>query len=154
MTTHEQVSTDPSGDANSIRRCIDARVRAVRDKNADALLSGYAADVRTFDMVEPLENRGIEAVRRRVVEWFGPFATPIDYEIEDVELEVEGTVAFDHHFTHVRGRSVAGAQIDMWFRETVGWRKVGREWKVTHQHSSVPFDMTTLQARLDLRPRS
>jgi ketosteroid isomerase-like protein len=40
----------------------------------------------------------------------------------------------------------------MWFRETVGYRRMGARWKVTHQHSSVPFDMVTGKPLLDLRP--
>ena len=40
----------------------------------------------------------------------------------------------------------------MWFRETVGYRKIAGRWKVTHQHSSVPFDMTSGKPLLDLRP--
>jgi ketosteroid isomerase-like protein len=34
----------------------------------------------------------------------------------------------------------------------VGYRKQGGRWKVIHQHSSVPFDMTNGQAQLGLKP--
>jgi PhnB protein len=40
----------------------------------------------------------------------------------------------------------------MWFRETIGYQRIGGTWKVTHQHSSVPLDMNSTQARLDLQP--
>ena len=144
-------SAPDSADAQ-IRAHIEARVRAVRSKDVEGLLAGYADDVRTFDMVVPLANVGREAVRRRVVEWFSSFETAIDYEIREIQLAASGDVAFDHHLTHVRGRNTAGDTVDMWFRETVGYRRTGGRWLVTHQHSSVPFDMTTGKALLDLQP--
>ena len=135
-----------------LRAGIEARVRAVRAKDVEGLLRAYAPDVATFDKVAPLANQGAEAVRRRVTEWFASFRTPIDYEIRDVQLAVAGDVAFDHHFTHVRGTSTAGGEVEMWFRETVGYRKIDGAWRVTHQHSSVPFDMTDGKAMLGLKP--
>ena len=69
-----------------------------------------------------------------------------------MSLSVADDVAFDHHFTHVRGTSRSGDAIDMWFRETVGYRKIDGAWRVTHQHSSVPFDMTDGKAMFGLKP--
>jgi uncharacterized protein (TIGR02246 family) len=144
--------TTAAPDAVEIHALIEERVRAVRAKDVERLMAGYADDVFTFDVVVPLSNAGARAVRKRVSEWFASFETPIDYEIRGVSLSVAGDVAFDHHLTRVRGTNRAGAAIDMWFRETVGWRKRDGRWKVVHQHSSVPFDMVTGQARLDLQP--
>jgi ketosteroid isomerase-like protein len=91
---------------------------------------------------------------QRLEEWFGSFATPIDYSITEILVTVSGDVAFDHHLVHVAGTNVKGEVVDMWFRETVGWKRSGGEWKVTHQHSSVPFDMKSGMAKLDLAPRT
>jgi ketosteroid isomerase-like protein len=40
----------------------------------------------------------------------------------------------------------------MWWRETACYRKLEDEWLITHQHSSVPFDVGSGKASLDLRP--
>jgi len=40
----------------------------------------------------------------------------------------------------------------MWWRETACYRKVEGEWLITHQHSSVPFDVESGKASLDLKP--
>jgi ketosteroid isomerase-like protein len=130
-----------------IRKNIDARVRAVRAKDEDALFAQYAADLRTFDLVVPLENHG-DAVRKRVREWFSSFASDIAYAISDVVIEVSGDVAFEHHIVHVQGDAVSGQHVDMRFRETVGYRNIGGAWKVVHQHSSVPVDMKDMKAVL------
>jgi len=135
-----------------IRAQIAARARAVRDRDVEALLAHYSPEVATFDLVAPLRNLGAAAVRKRVSEWFASFRAAIDYEIRDANISVAGDVAFDHHLTHVRGNSQSGGAIDMWFRETVGYRRMGGRWLVTHQHSSVPLDMTGGRALVDLRP--
>lgn len=146
------MSTSTTADAELIKKEIERRVHAIREKDADAVLRGYAADVLTFDLVEPLCNRGVAAVRTRLTEWLGSFATPIDYAISGVELSVAGDVAFDSHFVHVRGTGKNGNAIAMWFRESVGWRKIEGEWKVVQQHSSVPLEMKSMKGRLDLEP--
>jgi ketosteroid isomerase-like protein len=144
--------TIETNDDEAIRAEIEKRVRAVRAKDVDGLMAGYSPEVATFDIVAPLANWGLNAVRKRVVDWFSSFETAIDYEIRNVNLEVAGDVAFEHHFTHVHGTNKAGSVIDMWFRETVGYRKTEGRWKVTHQHSSVPFDMASGKPLLELRP--
>ena len=141
-----------TSDAAAIRAGIDDRVRAVRAKDVETLMAWYAPDVVAFDLVAPLAHRGAGGVRKRVAEWFASFRTAIDYEVRDVDLFLAGDVAFDHHLTHVRGTSASGAAIDMWFRETVGYRKLDGRWMVTHQHSSVPFDMATGKPLLELHP--
>ncbi|MFT3693750.1 MAG: nuclear transport factor 2 family protein [Kofleriaceae bacterium] len=136
-----------------LRDLIDERVRAIRAKDLDAVLAGYAEDVITFDLVAPLANRGKAAVRKRLAEWLGSFETALDYELRDVTLAIAGDVAFDHHVTHVHGTNKQGQTIEMWFRETLGYRR-GSDgtWRCVHQHSSSPFDMTTMKAVLDLKP--
>jgi ketosteroid isomerase-like protein len=141
-----------NSDEAAIRAQIAARVTAVRSKNVEAVLACYAQDVATFDLVAPLANMGLDAVRVRLSDWFASFETPIDYQVRDVKLALSGDVAFDCHFTHVRGTNKSGQQIAMWFRETIGYQRIGGTWKVTHQHSSVPLDMNSTQARLDLQP--
>ena len=135
-----------------IRAAIDARVRAVRAKDVDEVLAGYAPGVVTFDLVTPLRSDGEGSVRKRLSDWFASFNATIDYEVSALNIAVSGDVAFDHHLTRVHGVNKSGQVIDMWFRETVGYRKVDGAWKVTHQHSSVPMDMENGRARIDLKP--
>jgi ketosteroid isomerase-like protein len=142
----------PNSDDAAIRAQIAARVEAVRKKDVEAVLAGYAQDVATFDLLAPLANMGLDAVRKRLSDWFASFETPIDYQLRDVQLAVSGDVAFDCHFTHVRGTNKAGQPIAMWFRETIGYQRIGGAWKITHQHSSVPLDMKSMQGQLDLQP--
>jgi ketosteroid isomerase-like protein len=144
------VEREQPGGAPEIRAGLEARVAAVRAKDVEALLAWYAPEAVTFDLVPPTFSRGAGAVRERVQAWFASFRTAIEYEVRDVSVFVAGGVAFDHHLTHVAGTSTSGARIEMWFRETVGYRKVGDRWFVVHQHSSVPVDMVTGRPVLEL----
>jgi PhnB protein len=41
----------------------------------------------------------------------------------------------------------------VWIRLTLGFRKIGGAWKVTHEHTSVPFYMDgSFKAAVDLTP--
>ena len=42
---------------------------------------------------------------------------------------------------------------DLWFRVTLGLRRVDGRWLVTHEHESVPFEMDgSFRASTDLTP--
>ncbi|HEY0254785.1 MAG TPA: SgcJ/EcaC family oxidoreductase [Kofleriaceae bacterium] len=137
---------------SELRDLIDNRVRAIRAKDLEGALSGYAEDVVTFDLVTPLANRGKAAVRKRLEDWLGSFESALDYELRDIALVVKDDIAFDHHFTHVHGTNKQGQMIEMWFRETNGYRRTDNRWLCVHQHSSAPMDMKTMKAVLDLKP--
>ncbi len=140
-------------DETELHVLIDNRVRAVRAKDLEGVLSSYAEDVVTFDLLSPLQNRGKPAVRKRLQEWFGSFETAIDYDLAQITLVVAGDIAFDHHFTHVHGTNKQGQIVEMWFRETLGYRKVeAHRWLCIHQHSSAPLDMKTMKGDLSLKP--
>ena len=40
----------------------------------------------------------------------------------------------------------------MWLRYTEGLKKIGGQWRVVHEHISVPADMATGKAVMDLKP--
>ena len=139
-------------DQTTIRAMMESLRAAVSARDIEKVLVHYAPDVTTFDLVEPLMNRGRDAVKKRLQQWFSSFRENIGYEQRGEELSIAGDVAFGHHFTHVHGTNVSGVAIDMWFRETLGYRKTGGTWQIVHQHSSVPLDMTTMKGMLDLKP--
>lgn len=46
-----------------------------------------------------------------------------------------------------------GEKVDLWFRATLGFRKIAGQWKIVHEHSSVPFYMDgSFKAAVDLKP--
>ena len=135
-----------------IRALIDAQARAIRAKDIDGSVARYAPDVMLFDVVNPLRSSGSDALRQRLSQWFASFDGPIGYELRDLNIAAGDDVGFSHGLNRVRATTTDGRQLDMWWRATVGYRKIDGAWRITHQHASVPFDVTSGQASLHLRP--
>jgi ketosteroid isomerase-like protein len=125
---------------------------AIRAREVDAVMKHYAPDVLAYDLLPPLQYRGAEALRRRLAGWLGSFAGAIAFEMRDLAITTGGDVAFCHSLNGVCGTAADGERIDMWWRATMGFRRIGGVWLVTHAHSSEPFDMPSGKALTGLRP--
>src|SRR5450755_4945937 len=149
MTTENHKATNET----QIRALIDDRAKAVRAKDVVRATSGLASDILTFDVVNPLENIGSDASRKRAEEWVASFQGPISYETRDTNITAGDDVAFSHGLCHVSAtKTDGGQQIDMWWRSTICFRKIDGNWMITHEHNSVPFDPKSGKASLDLKP--
>jgi len=135
-----------------IRALIDSQIKAVRARDVGGLLASYAPDVLVFDLVNPLEYRGSGALRKRAAEWLSSFEGPVGYEVHDLRITAGDDIAFCHSCNRVMGTTTQGKKIDMSWRATLCCRKIDGKWMVTHGHSSVPFDMESGKASLDLKP--
>ena len=141
MSTEEEIAS-----------LIDAWAAAIRAKDLDGSLSHYAPDVIGFDLVEPLRYVGADALRKRLEDWFASFDGTIDFENHELEIIGSDGVAFAHSLNHVTGTLTDGKSLDMYWRATLCLRKIDGEWLVVHTHTSVPFDMQTGEAQIDLKP--
>jgi ketosteroid isomerase-like protein len=148
MTTENRKAIDEA----QIRALIDDRVKAVRAKDINGVMSNIAPDILSFDVVNPLQNIGSGAARKRAEEWFSSFQGPLGYEMRDLSIAAGDGVAFSHSLNRVSATRTDGKKLDMWWRSTVCYRKIDGKWMVTHEHSSVPFDVESGRASLDLKP--
>jgi uncharacterized protein (TIGR02246 family) len=148
MTTETREMT---GEAQ-IRKLIDDRARAIHDKDISGLIAHYAPDIVEFDAVNPLQYRGLDGPRKRSEEWFSAYDGPINYEVRDLNITAGNEVAFCHFLYRISGTMKNGSKVDMWLRATLGLRKIDGKWLVTHEHSSVPFEMESGKAALTLKP--
>ena len=92
---------------------MQERIVAVRAKNATKLVAHHAADVVSYDLLEPLQYRGIDAVRQRGQQWFDGYDGPMDYEIVGLQVVAAFDVAFCYGLHHVSGTTRDGQKIDM-----------------------------------------
>jgi len=148
MTPENRKPTDEA----QIRQLVDDWIRAIRAKDVDGLMAHYAPDVLSFDAVNPLQNIGAAACRKRVEAWFSSYRSPIGFEMRDLSITTAADVAFSHSLYRVSGTLLDGGDITMWVRLTVCYRKIDGTWVVTHEHTSVPFDPESGKASLDLKP--
>jgi uncharacterized protein (TIGR02246 family) len=137
---------------DDIRQLVDASAAAVRTKDVDALMSNFAPDVLSFDVVGPLQYTGTDAARKRTEEWFASFEGPIGYQVRDLTITTSDDVAFCHSLNQVSAMRKDGQKLEMWWRATLCFRRIDGKWLVTHQHNSVPFDATSGRAAIDLDP--
>ncbi len=133
---------------------IDALFRqlakAHTDRDADAVVEAYAPDAVIYDLAPPLGRRGMN--RDSVAAWFAGWDGPIRIDAHDVDLTLDGDVAFSSALNRMRGRQ-GGEARDLWYRTTMCLRKTDGRWRVVHDHSSVPFYMDgSFRAAIDLKP--
>lgn len=137
-----------------IRKLVDNWANALRAKDADRVVSHYAAENVMFVLAPPLQYSPDNSFGKKgVEEWFASFKGPIGYEIRDLKITTGDDVAFCHSLNRLNAKKTDGEKTDMWVRETLCFRKVDDQWKITHQHESVPFYMDgSYKAAVDLRP--
>jgi ketosteroid isomerase-like protein len=135
-----------------IRALIESRVEAVRAKDVDGAMSDHAPDAVVFDVINPLRFIGSGAAKKRAGEWFSSFEGRLGFEIQDLRIVAGDDVAFSYGLNHVNGSRPGGTELDMWWRATVCYQKVGGKWTIVHEHNSAPFDVASGKASLDLKP--
>lgn len=146
------MTTQRQDDEVEIRRRLDGIVDGLRAKDLDGLRRLYAADVVSFDVEPPLQHVGVDA---KLANWARVFAVfdEVGYEIRDLALTVDGTVAFGHAFGRLSGTLRDGSVTNgMWVRATFCFRKDDGAWLIAHDQVSVPLDLRTGAGLADLEP--
>jgi uncharacterized protein (TIGR02246 family) len=136
----------------AMKRVIEDGVEAVRNKNIEGVMSLYAPEVVSFDIVPPLRYVGADAFRNVWEEVFSSFQGPIGYEMHDLTITVGDDVAFAYSLNHISGTMNNGLKTDLWLRWTACFRKINGKWLIVHHQNSVPVDLQHGKAVLDLKP--
>ena len=140
-------TSTPTGDEDQIRAVMADRAAAMRERDAERFVAHYTPQIVKFDLAPPLRLTESEASDAEALRaWFASHpGGPIDYEIRDLTVTASGDVAFCHSLNHLGSA--------LWFRSTIGLRKIGGEWRIAHEHNSTPFYMDgSDKAALDLQP--
>ncbi len=146
------VEGNKKNDEAEIQRLLDDGIRSLHDKNIEGVMSLYAQEVVTFDIVPPLRYLGAEALRKLWEEVFSVYHGPIGYEIHDLTITVGDDVAFTHSLNRISGTMTTGQQTALWLRWTACFRKINGKWLIVHHQNSVPVDLEHGKAVLDLKP--
>lgn len=145
--------TNKTANANEIRTLVERRAEAVRARDVDGAMANVARDVLVFEVVDPLQYVGRDAVRNRLEEWFASYQDgPFGYEVMNLSITAGDEVAFCNCINEVRGTRTDGQEIEMRWRATTCFRKIDGTWIVTHEHASDPFHPETGMASIDLAP--
>ncbi len=133
-----------------IRGRIEEAVKALNAKDIDGVMSLYAPDLVSFDIVGPLRYVGADNKRRawQEVSALSAFA----YEVHDLNVTTHGELAFVHSLNHLNATLASGHITEMWLRWTACLRRIDGVWLVVHDHVSVPADLERGHAVLNLTP--
>jgi ketosteroid isomerase-like protein len=105
-----------------------------------------------FDIVPPRQYLGADAYRKDWVDFLAAFKGPVKFDITDLAIATEGNLAFSHSIQRVRGTDTKGQPLDLTVRVTDGYRKIGGNWLIVHEHVSVPVDLATGKPDLSSKP--
>lgn len=138
--------------ADDIRVLIESLLQAARDKEPDRIMAHYAPDIRAFDAVTAVQFKGSDVYRKHWEACLDMCQGPMILEAHDLDIAVEGDLAFCHYLVHCSGTNDDGEEETGWMRATTCWRRTGGEWRIVHEHHSAPFDMASGKALTDLTP--
>lgn len=139
----------------AIRKIMADREHAMRTGDADLIASHYAPEAQQYDLEPPLLHSADELRDpSRMRSWFAKFGGSVHFDISDLTVTAGEDVAFCHSLDRMGSSEVPGqGEFEMWFRATVGFRREGERWLITHEHRSTPFYMDdSFRAATDLKP--
>jgi ketosteroid isomerase-like protein len=84
--------------------------------------------------------------------FFDQYDGPIEFEFRDLVIAAGPTFGYSHELQRVSGTLKGGQKAAFWLRVTDVYRKIGGQWRVVHEHVSVPTNLETGKAALDLAP--
>jgi hypothetical protein len=70
---------------------------------------------------------------------------PIRHETRDLAVIADGDLAVAHALAHTTATQTNGKPMEMWYRVSLAFRKVGGRWLVTREHSSVAFEPQSMR---------
>jgi ketosteroid isomerase-like protein len=147
---HTQNNSRKDVDAIKAKYALWKRAFEARDLNG--VMAIYAPDVVAYDVAPPLELAGTDAYRKQYSDLFGQFNGQLKVTYGNIHVEQSGDTAYAFGLERLRGTTARGKPVDMWIRFSDGWKRNNGQWFVEHEHVSVPVDLATGKARLDLTP--
>ena len=141
-------------DTAEIRRVVLERAAAVAARDAKAMEAHHAPTMVEYNLAPPLRQPPAAREVAAIEKWLATFEGPMSMEVRDLEVTVDGSVAFCTSLNCLTATPVNQAEsFSLWFRVTLGLRKIDGGWWVVHAHESVPFEMDgSVRAAVNLQP--
>jgi ketosteroid isomerase-like protein len=137
-----------------IQEVIESKAATLKTGDVNTMLSYYAPEVVEFSLAPPLRQSHHPHDPGRMQSWLATFEAPPNREVTQLEITVGDDVAFATSIDSMSAVPKGMTEgFTLWFRVTLGLRRIDGRWLITHQHESVPFEMDgSFRASVDLTP--
>jgi ketosteroid isomerase-like protein len=135
-----------------IRARINTLLTAIRAMDLDGVMPIYAAEIVSFDIEPPLQHVGAEAKRRNWTKVFAAHQPPLGYDVRDLTITAGDDIAYARSLARMSGTLKNGKKHAYWVRWTSCFRKRDGVWLIVHDQVSVPLEIDTGLALLNLEP--
>lgn len=134
--------TRSNNEEAAIRELMDRFAAAFNSADVDAIMKNYVLDQSfvLFDVVPRKDYIGGDAYCKAWTEMFSHLKGHPTITIKELDIVVDGNVAFGHSFQHVTGIDTQNQPVDRWVRVTDGYLKIDGNWLIAHEHISVPVN--------------
>jgi uncharacterized protein (TIGR02246 family) len=139
ITRSLHAETDMRDDRQEISDLIRAWVSAVRAGDLEGVLSAHAEDIVMFDVPSPDNGvRGIDAYRETWPPFFGWLRSGASFDIVELDVTAGDDVAYAWALLRCGTEDEFRKGPDNRLRLTIGLRRDGGRWVVSHEHHSFP----------------
>jgi len=140
-------------DESRIRELHKAFERDTKAKDLERVMAQYADDLVAFDAIGALQFKGLDDYRAHWQRCF-EFCQEGFFEGHELHVTVGGDLAYSRMIIHCGGSNAEGEMQTAWMRGSRVWARRDGDWKVIHEHFSMPFDMATGQVSMPQAPSS
>ena len=123
-----------------IKAVIEAWADAVRRHDLSGILAHHEQDIVMFDVPPPLQSRGMDDYKKTWDLFFRYHKPSQAFDIEELAITAGEDVAFAVAIVRCGSGSFGGPpeQGGFLFRLTIGLRNIDGDWRIAHEHHSVP----------------
>ena len=108
-------------------------------QDADTLSKSFDDNIVYYDIGND-SSFGVAAVKEKIGNQFKAVKN-LRTKILDLNVYADGNVGYAFSTQNFLSDTTTGAKLDFIFRETDVFVKKGGQWRLTHQHLSVPVDL-------------
>jgi uncharacterized protein (TIGR02246 family) len=130
--------SNPANDESQIRKLIDRWAEAVRAQNRAGIRADHDDDMLMFDVPPPLQSRGLDAYMATWETFFSSVEKPVKFALSDVRITSGAEVAFATALGHCVNLDANGKSEPLTIRLTIALRNIDGQWRVLHEHHSLP----------------
>lgn len=145
------MSEKQTKDRQAIAELFEQWANASRNKDIDAIIALYHPDICSYDAVGPLQFTGLSDYRAHWEKCM-PKDREMIIEMQAPNIRVSGHLGVAYFLIRCGIRDQDGSEQASWMRSSYHLEKRDGQWRIAHEHFSVPFDFDTGEARFGLKP--